>query len=108
MKICHSATIVRLFLSFALFQAATYAQKASLAWSYQGSDGPNDWGKLDPASVGHTQSPVDIKGTKKSDLPALRLDYKTVPLNIIDNGRSIQVNYAPGSTLTVSDKTGEL
>lgn len=112
MKFCYSPTIVALFLGFTLLPAASYAQKASPAWSYQGSSGPNDWGKLDPAyatcSVGQSQSPINIKGAKKSDLPALKLDYQTVPLNIIDNGHSIQVNYAPGSTLTVGHNTYEL
>jgi carbonic anhydrase len=78
-------------------------------WSYQGEEGPKDWGKLDSAyascSVGNRQSPIDIRGAKTSDLPALNFDYHSVPLNIIDNGHTIQVNYAPGSTLVVGDKT---
>jgi carbonic anhydrase len=78
-------------------------------WSYKGEGGPSDWGKLDAkyatCETGKTQSPIDIKGAKTADLPALKFDYKAVPLNIIDNGHTIQVNYAPGSTLTVGDKT---
>lgn len=109
MKIRHSITIVTLLVSFALLPDASYAQKA---WSYQGSHGPNDWGDLNSAyatcSTEHPQSPIDIKGAKKSDLSTLKLDYKVVTLDIIDNGHSIQVNYAPGSTLTVGDKTYEL
>lgn len=42
--------------------------------------------------------------SEKTDLPGLKLDYKAIPLNIINNGRTIQINYAPGSTLTVGDK----
>jgi carbonic anhydrase len=78
-------------------------------WAYEGKDGPSAWGKLDTSyatcSNGRKQSPIDIKGAKKSDLPALKLNYNAVPLNIIDNGHTIQVNYASGSTLTVGDKT---
>lgn len=78
-------------------------------WTYAGADGPPEWGRLDPAfatcSQGRTQSPIDIKGAKKADLPALNFSYNAVPLNIIDNGHTIQVNYAPGSTLKVGDKT---
>ena len=78
-------------------------------WTYTGEGGPAEWGKLDSAystcSLGRTQSPIDIKGAKKADLPALQFNYKSAPLNIIDNGHTIQVNYAPGSTLTVGDKT---
>lgn len=78
-------------------------------WGYAGKDGPKGWGKLDTAysscSLGHAQSPINITGAKKVDLPGLEFDYNAVPLNIIDNGHSIQVNYAPGSTLKVGDKT---
>lgn len=78
-------------------------------WTYTGSDGPAEWGKLDSVyatcSVGHTQSPIDIKDAKKADLPPLQFNYNSVPLNLIDNGHTIQVNYAPGSTLTVGNKT---
>lgn len=85
------------------------AQQSPPHWEYGGKDGPKNWGKLDPAysncSMGHAQSPINITGAKKSDLPALLFDYKAVPLNIIDNGHTIQVNYAPGSSLTVGGKT---
>jgi len=77
-------------------------------WAYEGKEGPNEWGKLDSnyaaCSIGHTQSPIDIKDAKKTDLPALKFDYHSVALNIIDNGHTIQVNYATGSTLTVGEK----
>ena len=97
-----------LVLGLALLPAPALCQKAT-HWTYEGAEGPSDWGKLDPAfgtcSIGHTQSPIDIKNAKKSDLLPLKFDYKAVPLNIIDNGHTIQVNYAPGSTLTVGDKS---
>jgi carbonic anhydrase len=85
------------------------AQHTANHWSYKGKEGPEDWAKLDPAyaacSNGRLQSPIDIEDAKKSDLPALKFDYKAVPLNVINNGHSIQVNYAPGSTLTVGEKS---
>ena len=66
-------------------------------------------GKLEPeyaaCSTGKNQSPIDIKDAKAQDLPALNFNYSSVPLNIIDNGHTIQINYAAGSTLTVGDKT---
>jgi carbonic anhydrase len=78
-------------------------------WSYNGQSGPKNWGKLDPSyrdcSMGHAQSPINITGAKKTDLPALVFNYNTVPLNIINNGHTIQVNYSAGSSLTVGDKT---
>jgi len=79
------------------------------AWSYVGENGPNSWGTLDSryalCSAGQSQSPIDIKDAKKADLPALKFDYQTVPMNIIDNGHSIEVNYPAGSTLRIGDST---
>lgn len=112
-KLCLKVLVLLSAFALALLPNLTFAQQAHPPhWSYTGSDGPADWGKLDSSystcSLGHTQSPIDIKGAKKEDLPPLKFDYKAVPLNIIDNGHTIQVNYAPGSILAVGDKTYEL
>ena len=81
-------------------------------WSYQGHGGPAEWGELDPAfatcQLGKLQSPIDIRGAKAADLPAIKFDYKPSPLRVIDNGHSIQVNYAPGSSIDVGGKRYEL
>jgi carbonic anhydrase len=78
-------------------------------WTYSGPESPKHWGTLDPSyslcSLGHMQSPIDVRNAKPADLPVLKIDYQAVPLNIIDNGHTIQVNFPPGSTLTVSDRT---
>jgi len=97
-------------LGLLLFLVSAVAQEPHPAhWAYSGPDGPKHWAKLDPAysacAVGHTESPINITQAQSSDLPALKLDYQPSPLNIIDNGHTIQVNLAPGSTLTVGDKT---
>lgn len=96
-------------LCLTVIPAIASAQHQAPHWSYKGKEGPSDWSKLDSAyavcSIGHTQSPINIKDAKTSDLPVLKFDYNAVPLNVIDNGHTIQVNYAPGSTLTVGDKT---
>jgi len=85
------------------------AQQKPTHWSYSGQEGPNEWGKLDSrygiCSSGKTQSPIDIRDAKKADLPALKFNYASAPLSIVDNGHTIQVNYSPGSTLIVGNKT---
>ena len=81
-------------------------------WSYQGHAGPAEWGNLDPAfatcKTGKLQSPIDIRDAKPADLPAIKFDYRPSPLKVIDNGHSIQVNYAPGSSIEVGGKRYEL
>jgi len=99
-----------LAICFALVTFRAAAQDAKPPhWSYQGQTDPGHWGSLGSAyavcSAGHLQSPIDIKDAKKTDLPSLKMNYSSVPLNIIDNGHSVQINYPEGSTLTVGDKT---
>lgn len=81
-------------------------------WTYSGPEDPAHWGMLGPAfaacSNGHHQSPIDIRDAKKANLPALRFDYNSVPLSIIDNGHTVMINYAAGSTLRVGDKVYKL
>ena len=84
-------------------------------WSYEGADGPEHWGDLDPAYAacrdGKEQSPIDIRDAKKAALPALRFEYKSGPLKIINNGyTAVRVNYSPGNgnLLFAGDKRYEL
>jgi carbonic anhydrase len=85
------------------------------AWSYDGANGPEQWGDLDPdyaaCSRGKEQSPIDIRDAKEADLPPLRFDYKSGPLRIINNGHTaVRVNYPPGNGnfLIVGDTRYEL
>lgn len=71
-------------------------------WTYEGERGSDHWAELDPqyaACSGLQQSPVDIRNTQKADLPALRFDYTSGPIDYVtNNGATIRVNYAaPGS-----------
>ena len=81
-------------------------------WAYQGNTGPSHWASLSPdfstCKLGGLQSPIDIRGAKAADLPAIRFDYKPSPLKIVDNGHTIQVNYAPGSSIEVGAARYEL
>jgi len=100
-------------LSAVVTPAISFAQDAPPPhWTYKGHEDPKHWGELSPAfaacSNGHHQSPINITDAKVADLPALKFDYNAVPLSIIDNGHTVMVTYAPGSTLTVGDKVYKL
>src|SRR4030095_527746 len=77
-------------------------------WSYSGAGGPDQWSELEPAfaacRTGRYESPIDIEGATKSDLPALQFAYQPSPLTFVDNGHTLMVTYAAGSELTVRDK----
>lgn len=81
-------------------------------WSYEGTGGPARWGDLDAAnkacSLGSQQSPIDIRSTIKSQLPALKLAWGKTADTIVNNGHTIQLNFAEGSTLKLGDVTYKL
>jgi carbonic anhydrase len=83
-------------------------------WSYEGARGAEHWGDLDPDYAacrdGKEQSPIDIQSAEKADLPAIRFEYKSGPLNIINNGyTAVRVDYVhSGDFLIAGDKRYEL
>lgn len=84
-------------------------------WSYEGASGPEHWGDLDPnyaaCKTGKEQSPIDIQNASREKLPAIRFEYRSGPLKIINNGyTAVRVNYAPGNGnfLIVGDRRYEL
>ena len=75
------------------------SQASSLAhWSYSGHEGPTHWSNLADeyqlCGSGQNQSPIDIQSTVKSNLFKLNADYYNVPLQILNNGHTIQFNYS--------------
>lgn len=81
-------------------------------WSYEGEAGPGKWGDLDAAnkvcSIGSQQSPIDIGATVKTQLPPLKLKWSKTADTIVNNGHTIQLNFAEGSTLKLGDTTYKL
>ena len=92
---------------------ACWAAEAS-HWTYSGATGPAKWAKLEKrfasCAAGKTQSPIDIPDAeaRKGDLSPLLFDYRPSPLRIIDNGHTIEINYAAGSSISVDGKHYEL
>jgi carbonic anhydrase len=81
-------------------------------WSYEGAHGPEHWGDVDAASkvcsAGSQQSPIDIGSTVRANLPRLYIAWKKRVDTIVNNGHTIQVNVAEGSTLTVDKERYKL
>jgi carbonic anhydrase len=82
-------------------------------WTYgDGEDGPAHWGDLAPdfhtCSIGLQQSPVNISDVATGAIGDIQRAYHASPLRIINNGHTIQVNYAAGSTLTLRGRTWEI
>lgn len=91
----------------------TFAQEKpahNAHWAYSVPNGPSHWSDLESdfaaCESGKHQSPIDITNARRdSVLPRIQFDYKPSPLRIINNGHTIRVNYAPGSSITFDGKT---
>lgn len=99
---------------------------AGVSWAYSGDNGPEHWGKDYPVCAGgRNQSPIDVVEQRVLDISELvneeqtvgarpagflkiQADYKDVPLRIINNGHAVEVEYDPGSTMTVHGRPREL
>jgi carbonic anhydrase len=74
-------------------------------WSYSGAEGPGHWAELDPAftacSEGKNQSPINLAGFIESDLKPIEIHYEVGGNEILNNGHTIQVNFAPGNKISI-------
>jgi len=100
------------FCSMCVPYAAMAQEHPAHEWGYSGSEGPSHWGELTPefaaCKSGHRQSPVNVIGAQRADLPAIQFEYKPSALHMINNGHTIEINYAPGSFIRIGDKRYEL
>ena len=102
---------VACWLSAPTAQADEHATGHS-AWGYSGATGPEHWKDVSPESavcgLGKHQSPIDIRATVKAKLPPIEFHYAPAPLRVVDNGHTIMVSYAAGSSIVVDGKPYEL
>jgi carbonic anhydrase len=95
-----------------LIATPVFAAVGSPHWSYGGSENPTQWGKLSNdfalCEVGRDQSPINIKNTVEDSPAKIYFDYKPSPLVVVNNGHTIQVNYAQGSTVSINGEKYEL
>ena len=87
-------------------------QHEEVHWAYAGKTGAATWGKLSDkfatCGIGQRQSPIDIRNSIGADLPPIVFSYKPIPLSIIDNGHTIQVNAAEAGSIEVEGEIYEL
>lgn len=80
-------------------------------WSYEGTSDPGHWSELQPdyslCATGQAQSPINLRSQSR-DHETLKVDYQSSPLDEVNNGRTVTVNYTGGNTLTLNNQTYEL
>jgi len=83
-------------------------------WGYEGKGGPDQWGSIKEEYLecgeGTQQSPINIAGKKalSASIGEITFNYKPSPLEVLNNGHTVQVNFAPGSSINFRSKTYEL
>ena len=86
--------------------------RAKNTWGYEGKTGPEHWGELSSdyhmCKDGQAQSPIDIDAADGNATGEIEFDYHLTPMKVLHNGHTVQVNYAPGSSITVKGKRYEL
>jgi len=95
-----------------LAAGCAHVEKHDVHWGYSGAEGPEQWGTLKPefatCSNGKNQSPVDLRSLTRADLQPIRFAYRPGGNEILNNGHTIQVNYTPGSSISVDGHAFEL
>ena len=85
---------------------------AALEWGYNGPGGPENWASLSEANAtcsnGQQQSPIDITGYEKADAGPVWFSYGGDATAVRNDGRQVHVDYAPGNTLSIGQRTFEL
>ncbi|WP_163132123.1 carbonic anhydrase [Agarivorans sp. Alg241-V36] len=104
--------VKRVLISTVIAISGGALAQGDVHWGYSGHQGPEHWGELAPefslCTSGKNQSPINISATTKGQLPSLALNYQASGNEIINNGHTIQVNYAPGSYLDIAGHQFEL
>lgn len=81
-------------------------------WGYEGHEGPEHWGDLDPkfgaCSAGKEQSPINLTNATPAMTGDLDIRWTSVPLNVVNNGHTLQCNTTGGGTLRVDGMTYSL
>ena len=84
---------------------------AEVHWGYDGDTSPDRWGGLDASfavcDTGVEQSPVDLTGAAPADAAdggGLDIRWQATEAEVVDNGHTIQVNVAEGSSIVLEGR----
>lgn len=86
--------------------------KKPVTWSYDGKEGPSNWGKLSSefsmCETGSTQSPIDIEESLDANLKPLKFLQKFPVKEILKTNHSVQLNFRDGNIVAVDNTTFKL
>lgn len=92
--------------------AAAGSSAGGLPWSYDGPTGPEHWASLRPdynlCGKGARQSPIDIRDGIGVELDPIAFAYQPGAFSVLDTGRTVQVDVAPGNAIEVMGRRFQL
>lgn len=95
-----------------LFPLPAWAAQSLPSWSYGGAANPTQWGDLSQnfasCQLGQAQSPINLGEATEGAADPITFAYQPTPLSVTNTGHTIQVNYAPGSQITLDGQPYEL
>lgn len=99
----------RILLAAVLVPSMAMAEE-TVHWSHSGATGPEHWAELaddfETCAIGKKQSPIDLKNAEGET--ELTLNYKAVPLSIMNTGHTVQVSGKGEGGFAVNGKTYDL
>lgn len=76
-------------------------------WTYEGKEGPDNWGKLSPefatCDAGRNQSPINIEDSVHASIKSLKAIQKFQAKDIFNNGHTVQINFKEGNMLALDN-----
>ncbi|MEM7590892.1 MAG: carbonic anhydrase family protein [Cyanobacteria bacterium P01_A01_bin.83] len=91
------------------------AETDQVHWEYSGESNAYVWGLLSPefksCTLGNQQSPINITNIddkQAGELAEIKFDYQSSAAEVVNNGHTIQVNYNPGSSISINNQKYEL
>jgi len=111
-----TASILICLASYPVDSSETESKKShspsSVHWEYSGSAGPSNWHSISDkfalCGSGKRQSPVDIQFEIPAHLYPLVFRHQSVPLQVVNNGHTLQANYGTpvtSETVKIGSKT---
>lgn len=78
--------------------------------SHEGDSGPDHWGTPEDSAclLGDQQSPLDLTGAIKAELPALEVRWRAGGGTLVNNGHTLQVELPDGGRLLRGARAYEL
>ena len=112
-KFVLSAVFLTAASTIAVIPSPSLAEEQSSDWGYGGASNSTRWGELssefETCELGRDQSPIDVSVTEEGESTEIEFDYEsTSNVEVVDNGKTIEVDYEPGNNITIKNEVYEL